>query len=427
MTDQTSQGGGDSFRLMPDFDGFAAAHPWIGAKAGDLQTLGNGGYLQQYQNASVYGQIATDPHEVHGAIRDKYLLLGGPSSFLGYPTSDQTVMLDGLGGFNEFQGGAIYWHPSIGAFEVHGPIRDKLMALGKTMLACPLTDESPTADGVGRYNHFRTFLPHVPFVSNSVDSSIYWSPSTGAFEVEGAIRDAWSGIGWETSFLGYPVSDEHDVSDGDDPAGARQSDFQNGSIRRSAVHGIQVRPQWAMVDTPSIAFGSGISVGGYGRLTLFSDGTTHFQGHLHDSGLPSFDCLPVFAVKDADGHAYQASHPGRVHGSDEPGSRDLDWDDWGTDDNLRQRWARVRAGWTGGSQVTVTSDWSPQKIAEDVVAVVGAILSLIPLMFSGGTSNKSSDPNYGRSEDYPPGGEPPPGQEIASGDPASNQGIPSPS
>ena len=57
----------------------------------------------------------------------------------------------------------------------------------------------------------------------------------------------------------------------------------------------------------------------------------------------------------------------------------------------------------------MTSDWSPQKIAEDVVAVVGVVLAVIALPFGGGgSSNKSNDPNYGRPEDFPPGGDPPP-------------------
>jgi hypothetical protein len=171
-------------------------------------------------------------------------------------------------------------------------------------------------------------------------------------------------------------------------------------------------PEWFCLDAPSITFGTGIAVGGHGRLTVFSDGTTHFQGHLHDSGLPSYDCLAVFSVKDTDGRAYSASKSGRVHGTDEPGSRDLDWDDWGNNSDIKNNWAKIKAGATGGYRVDVTSDWSPQKIAEDVVAVVGAVLSLIPLIFSGGSSNKSSDPNYGRPEDYPPGGLPPPDQQV---------------
>jgi hypothetical protein len=179
------------------------------------------------------------------------------------------------------------------------------------------------------------------------------------------------------------------------------------------------KPEWFVVDAPNITFGTGIAVGGHGRLTVFSDGITHFQGHLHGSGIPSYDCLAVFTVKDADGHAYAASHSGRVHGSDEPGSRDLDWDDWGSNDEIRANWTKIRSGRGAGSyRVDVTSDWSPQKIAEDVVAIVGLVLAIIPLIGGGGGgggSNKSSDPNYGRPEDYPPGGLPPPETSVGGG------------
>jgi hypothetical protein len=171
-------------------------------------------------------------------------------------------------------------------------------------------------------------------------------------------------------------------------------------------------PEWLVVDAPSITFGTGIAVGGYGRLTVFSDGTTHFQGHLHDSGFPSYDCLAVFTVKDADGRAYAASRSGRVHGTDEPGSRDLDWDDWGSNDAIRENWSKIRSGWQRGYRVDVTSDWSPQKIGEWIIGVVGVVLAIIPLVFSGGGSNKSSDPNYGRPESYPPGGLPPPETSV---------------
>lgn len=130
---------------------------------------------------------------------------------------------------------------------------------------------------------------------------------------------------------------------------------------------------------------------------MYSDGTTHFQGHLHNSGFPSFDCLVVLTVKDADGNAYPAPHGGRVHGTDEPGSRDLDWDDWGTTDSIRANWAKIRDGGQGGSRVDVTSDFSPVKIAEEVLLAVGIVLAIIPLVMggsAGGGASKSTDPRY---------------------------------
>ena len=270
------------------------------------------GYFVHYQGGSIYLSPQTDAHEAHGDIRDKWASIGWEQSFLGYPVTDETGTPDGIGRYNHFQGGSIYWTPSTGAHEVHGAIRDKWASMGweQSFLGYPVTDETGTPDGIGRYNHFQ-------------GGSIYWTPSTGAYEIHGAIRDKWASMGWEQGFLGYPISDEHESGSW------RLSNFQNGTIFWTAASGAQVQPQAFVVDAPSITFGSGIAVGGHGRLTIFSDGTTHFQGHLHDSGFPSYDCLAVFAVKDTDGRAYAATHGGRTHGTDEQGSRDLDWDDWG--------------------------------------------------------------------------------------------------
>jgi LGFP repeat len=328
------------------------------------------------------------------AIDAKYTALGGA------PGAPQDLLEVGQGAgfgfYRVYQNGSIYWRKDLGAFWVHGSIVDKYRALrGEgSFLGYPKTDETGVPDGVGRFNHFES-------------GSIYWHPSTGACEVHGPIRDAWSGLGWESSFLGYPVSDQYYKD------GWRANDFQNGTIRWSSQQGINIAPQRFSVEAPSITFGEGISVGGSGALYLYSDGTTHFSGHLHDSGFPSYDCLAVFTVKDADGFAYAASQPGRVHGTDESGSRDLDWDNWGSNDDVRKKWAKIYNGGTGAYKVDVTSDvagnWSPQKIAEDVLAVVGVVLAIIALPFgSGGGGDKSNDPNYGRPEDFPIGGDPPP-------------------
>jgi len=53
----------------------------------------------------------------------------------------------------------------------------------------------------------------------------------GAHEVHGAIRDEWQRLGWERSFLRYPVSDE-----GDTPGG-RVSFFEGGKIEWTPAGG----------------------------------------------------------------------------------------------------------------------------------------------------------------------------------------------
>lgn len=131
---------------------------------------------------------------------------------------------NGRGSYQHFQNGSIYYTRQHGAFEVHGAIFAKWASFGweQGFLGFPLTDESTTPDGVGRYNHFE-------------GGSIYWTPSTGAWEIHGAIRDKYASLGWERSFLGYPVSDEFDG-----PGNTQVSNFQSGQIGWSPRFGAAV-------------------------------------------------------------------------------------------------------------------------------------------------------------------------------------------
>lgn len=154
------------------------------------------------------------------AIDDKYFALGGPNGFLGQPVdagagSQEMETANHRGRFRDFAGGTICWSPETGAFEVHGEIRVKWAQFRGELgfLGFPLTDELPTPDGHGRYNHFQ-------------GGSIYWTPETGAHEVHGAIRRQWANMGWERSWLGYPTSDELSTPDGH----GRYSEFQRGII-----------------------------------------------------------------------------------------------------------------------------------------------------------------------------------------------------
>jgi hypothetical protein len=98
--------------------------------------------------------------------------LGGPASYLGYPTSDE--MVAGAGRFNsfEFQGSLIAWHPLYGVHEVHGAIGEYYST--KTGGAAgawgfPVSDEYP--DGAaGRSSDFEGGI-------------LSWTPTDGVLEV----------------------------------------------------------------------------------------------------------------------------------------------------------------------------------------------------------------------------------------------------
>jgi len=94
-------------------------------------------------------------------------------------------------------------------------IQKKYESLGAEsgFLGAPTIPEATAPDGVGKYRHF-------------AKGSIYWHPSTGAFVVHGLIQQLWASLGWEKSYLGYPMTDEMETFDG----GGRVSKFQGGQL-----------------------------------------------------------------------------------------------------------------------------------------------------------------------------------------------------
>lgn len=158
-------------------------------------------------------------------IEKKYQELGGSAGWLGSSVAGITNAPDSRGWYQHFQNGSIYWSPETKAYEVHGLIRDKWASLGweQSFLGYPITDELPTPDGRGRYNHFQ-------------GGSIYWTPQTGAWEIHGLIREKWASLGWEQSFLGFPVSDEMATAEGQ----GRFSNFEYGQIAWSPQFGAAV-------------------------------------------------------------------------------------------------------------------------------------------------------------------------------------------
>ncbi|GAA4986097.1 SpoIID/LytB domain-containing protein [Kineococcus glutinatus] len=165
-------------------------------------------------------------------ITARWRELGGDTGVLGRPTTPHHALPQVEGTYQVFQRGSVYWSPASGAHAVRGAIRDKWGSLGweGSVLRFPTTDEFALRRG-GAGQHF-------------LGGSVYWSPVTGAHLVRGAVRDAWAGLGWETGFLGYPVTDEVAL-----PGGAF-THFQGGSVYWSPatgaheVHGA-IRDAWA--------------------------------------------------------------------------------------------------------------------------------------------------------------------------------------
>jgi len=185
------------------------------------------------------------PTPVRGAVAEEWQNRGGAAGLLGFPRSSERPTGDQIGRVSEFERGSIYWVPTTGAREVHGAIRDSWRAMGaeKSPLGYALTDEGPTPDDVGRFQRFQS-------------GSVYWTPTTGAYAIQGAIGVFWAASGWETGILGYPSSAETETPD----RLGRYQQFVGGWVYWSPASGAHelhaaIRDSWASLGAESGALG----------------------------------------------------------------------------------------------------------------------------------------------------------------------------
>ena len=165
-----------------------------------------GARRSRFEGGTIYASAATGPHEVHGEICRQYRRLEEDGGLLGLPTTDE-LAAPAAGRRQEFQKGTIYFSTRTGAFEVHGAIRARYLELGGPggFLGYPITDESDVLDAKGRSTGGK--------LSRFEAGTIYWSAKTGAHEVHGAIRDRYEQIGGPRSSLGYPITNESGIAD----------------------------------------------------------------------------------------------------------------------------------------------------------------------------------------------------------------------
>lgn len=144
-------------------------------------------------------------------------------AFVGNPKADEVYNANGVNGlpvrYRDFDNARVYWSAATDVHSVWGPILDKYKSVGEYRWLLPTQDSTGAPDGIGSFNHFQS------------GASIYYSPTTGAHLVYGAIRGRWEELGWEKSYLGYPTADEA-------PAGnLRRSTFQHGNIDHDPATG----------------------------------------------------------------------------------------------------------------------------------------------------------------------------------------------
>ena len=238
---------------------------------------GRGGSIETatFQKGAIVAR-GSQAFEVHGGIYQRWRALGG----LGSPISDEEVAPGGAGRRSRFLSGDIYWKSSTNVTgSVGGPIRDQWEALGGPtgLLGYPITDETPVmreSRVVGRFVRFEHGV-------------IYWSSSTGAHEVHGAILSEWENSwGGATGALGFPISDETSTP----KSGGRFNDFEQGCL------------VWHPSGSPFVG------VHAFTRLELFVD---RFQAKGRDGGIADQDLYVKADIRASTGEMLQRRYPDR--------------------------------------------------------------------------------------------------------------------
>ena len=165
------------------------------------------------------------------------------SGVIGSCVNNEYDVADGKGKAEDFRGGTAFWSPKTGAHPLFGAILAKYSGLGgaSSWLGFPITGETTTPDGVGRFVHFE-------------NGSIYWTPQTGAYAIPGDMFKAWGENGYETGDLKYPVAEANQVGKG------YVQKFQGGFLTRNPdkshniVHGA-IAEKYGELGTATSALG----------------------------------------------------------------------------------------------------------------------------------------------------------------------------
>lgn len=171
-----------------------------------------GGIMQGFQYGKISWNAATGSRITKGGIGATWDQVGGPTSGLGYPTTDEYATANG-GVTQGFQYGQIVWSPATGSRFIKGGIGATWIGIGgpRSILGYPTSDEIGGLAGGGAKQYFQY-------------GELIWSPGAGSYVITGGIRAAWAGQWSEGGRLGYPTTNEYGVT------GGSAQDFQGGRI-----------------------------------------------------------------------------------------------------------------------------------------------------------------------------------------------------
>jgi uncharacterized protein with LGFP repeats len=170
-----------------------------------LNTVRNTGNISYFQNGVILWSQSTGAHEVQNVIWDEYAHMGYEQGILGFPTTDESGTPDGIGRYNHFQGGSIYWTWQTGAHEVHGEIGYQWASMGweRNPLGYPISDEMNAEVPADRMQFFQNGEIHYQPYPNAEPASLILI----AYKLnDSTVRFCWQFYGINGGFDGFLVS-----------------------------------------------------------------------------------------------------------------------------------------------------------------------------------------------------------------------------
>lgn len=164
----------------------------------------HGNKVQEFGGATVYLNPKTQvAYAQWGATGKKYKEMGGPSSWLGYPTYEEKKL--SKGDYARYEGGRIHYIPEYGAVAVKS---DVLSAWAKRDyergMGFPLSDEESLTDVAGTKQEFEAGTVYRKGKDNKV------------YAVNGPIWERYKELGGPAGLLGFPVRNVTDLGTGPD-------------------------------------------------------------------------------------------------------------------------------------------------------------------------------------------------------------------
>ena len=177
------------------------------------------GCYRQYQVGRIYWTKTTGAWDISGRIYDRWFELGTEWSILGYPISSENSsgeQKDSNGiVYQQFEHGRIYYQ-SGKTWVISEWNQDKYEEIGsgKSVLKASTSEGRCGLKNNGCYQNFEV-------------GRMYYSPTTGAWDISGKIYKKWFELGTEWSDLGYPTSGSGEQKDSN---GIVYQQFEHGRI-----------------------------------------------------------------------------------------------------------------------------------------------------------------------------------------------------